>query len=154
MRLVLIGLGVLAAITGCWLLGDGAVQAQPQFKTQFDNKYMKDENSPLSQAYGGTSSCNVCHIGGPDDRKHRNAYGQALAKRIKTVDADALKVSPRKKDPEAVKKAEAKVKAALEAVEKERSDPTDLKSPTFGELITTGKLPRSPTTLPEELKDK
>lgn len=154
MRAVLIGFGLTATMAGLWLLGDDAARAQPQFKTQFDNKYMKDEDSPLSKAYGGASSCNVCHIGGPDDRKHRNAYGQALAKRIKTVDADALKLPAKAKNPAAAKKAEAKVKAALEAVEKERSDPKDRKSPTFGELIKTGELPRSPTTLPEELKDK
>jgi hypothetical protein len=94
------------------------------------------------------SSCNFCHIGGATDkeRKNRNAYGQSLAKLLKKEDADDLKFANKGKD--SYKKAEEKVRKALAAVEKEHSDPKDKESPTFGDLLKEGKLPKSPAKTP------
>ena len=70
------------------------------------------------------ASCTVCHAPG-DNKKIRNDYGKQLAKRLS------------KKD----KKDKAKIQAALDAVAKLKSKPSDPDSPTFGEKIAGGKLP-------------
>jgi hypothetical protein len=94
--------------------------AVPAFKKEFDTKYVKD-GTPLATAVEKVK-CNVCHKG--TKKTDRNAYGEALDKLLdKTADA---------KDP-------AKIQKALDEVAKQKSNgPT---SPTFGELIQSGKLP-------------
>jgi hypothetical protein len=94
------------------------------------------------------SSCNFCHIGGADDRKHRNEYGQALSKFLKKEDALDLTFKVKNEKPDVYKKAEDKVIKALETVEKEPSNPKDKTSPKFGDLLKEGKLPKSPAVLP------
>jgi hypothetical protein len=54
----------------------------------------------------------------------RNVYGQALDQLIEKTE----------KDP-------AKIEAALDEVAKQKSNPDDANSPTFGELLAQGKLP-------------
>jgi hypothetical protein len=147
LRVVLVVMGLLAVVAGTWSLVDQSAQAQPEFKKEFDTKYLKN-GSALHSAWEGKSTCNVCHIGGIDDRKNRNNYGLALDKFLEKEDSDALKFKARMKDPAAAKKAEQKIREALDKVEKMPSDPKDKGSATFGDLIKAGKLPVSPSTLP------
>jgi hypothetical protein len=151
-RLVLIVLSLVIAAAGYAMLTGERAEAQPAFKKEFDNKYLSDKNkdSALYKAWEGKSTCNTCHIGNAEEREHRNEYGKALSKYIKKEDADALSFKNRMKDPANAKKVEKKIRDALDKVEKEHSDSKDKSSPTFGDLIKTGKLPVSPTTLDEK----
>lgn len=102
--------------------------AVTQFRTQFVAKYVKkDSNDPKDKAFAELvekAGCNICHMG--EDRTKRNAYGEALDKLLDR------KTDARDKE---------KIQKALEAVEKEKLDPKDPKSPTFGERIKQGQLP-------------
>ena len=148
LRIVLVGLSLVVTVVGGLALLSGSAQAHPQFKKYFDQKYF-GEDSAMKKAYE-TSSCNFCHIGGSDakERKNRNEYGKALSKLLNAEDKEALTFKNMKDKPEAFKKAEEKVMKALETVEKEHSNPKDKTSPTFGDLLKEGKLPKSPATLP------
>ena len=102
--------------------------AVKEFKDAFQAKYVKPDSTAasdvaLAQAFR-QASCTVCHAGG-DNKKIRNDYGKQLAKRLSKED----------------KKDKAKIQAALDAIAKLKSKPSDPKSPTFGEKIANGKLP-------------
>ncbi len=106
--------------------------AVAQFKKEFDEKYVKkDSNVAAEKGFAEavtTAKCLVCHgknAAGKEDKKVRNAYGKALNKLLTKKDKD---------DKE-------KIRAALEKVAGEKSDPSKPDSPTFGELIKAGKLP-------------
>jgi hypothetical protein len=150
LRFVLIGLSVLVVLVGVWALMTGPAEAQPTFKPFFDEKYFPKEGDTAMKKAHTMSSCNFCHIGGAtnEERKNRNAYGQALAKRLNAKDAMDLSFASKLKTPDVYKKAQDKIRKALDAVEKEPSDPKDKKSPTFGDLLKEGKLPKSPDKLP------
>lgn len=110
-----------------------SAQAIPPFKKEFDAKYV-DKNSTdatvkaFSEA-AAKANCLICHAkdaSGKADNKVRNAYGQALDKLLdKKTDAKDLP----------------KIQKALDDVAKEKSDPANASSKTFGELIKEGKLP-------------
>ena len=126
----------------------GTAHARTQYRKYFDQKYFpKDGDTAMKKAYE-MSSCNFCHIGGATDadRKNRNAYGQALAKLLKKEDSENLTFKVKNQNPELYQKTEEKVIKALETVENERSEPNNKNSPTFGELLKSGKLPKSPAT--------
>jgi hypothetical protein len=148
LRIVLVALSAVVMLAGGWALLGGSAQAQPAFKKYFDQKYFT-KGSKLEAAHT-TSSCNFCHIGGTsaESRKNRNALGQALDKLLSKEDADNLTFKVKNEKPEVYKAAEEKVLKALETVEKQPSDPKAKKSPTFGELIKNGTLPKSPATDP------
>ncbi|HTU25277.1 MAG TPA: hypothetical protein VMF30_07770 [Pirellulales bacterium] len=122
-------LAVVLAVALSWRAA--SVQAYPEFKEEFDKKYVKDANVPgiaaeekaLSQA-AGTAKCNICHVKG-ENKKVRNSYGEALDKLLDKGD----------------KKNVAKINKALDSAADEKSDPNVANSPTFGELIKSGKLP-------------
>jgi hypothetical protein len=97
------------------------VSAVPNFKKAFESMYVKP-NTPLAKEIE-TAKCNICHMG--ESKKMRNAYGQELAKYLKKTDKDN----------------KPKIDAALKKVEDVHSDPANPKSPTYGELIKSGKLP-------------
>jgi hypothetical protein len=141
---------VIAALLA--VVGQAAFQGQqadafPAFKRRFDARYLA-KGTPLYAAYGGRSSCNVCHLGGAMDRERRNEYGQALDKLLNRADAEALSIESSRRDPEAARTALRRIDAALAAVEKGSADPRS-QAPTFGQLIREGKLPISPMALPD-----
>ncbi len=99
------------------------------FKKEFDALYVKDSKNEDFVAAAKKANCLICHgknAEGKDDKKVRNAYGKALDKLL-----------DKKEDAKNVEK----IKSALETVAKEKSNPDDPSSPTFGELISQGKLP-------------
>jgi len=104
------------------------VSAVTQFRNEFFKRYVKqDSKDPKDKAFAELvekAGCNVCHLG--DDKEKRNPYGQALDKLLDR------KTDARDKE---------KIQKALEAVEKEKLDPKDPKSVTFGERIKKGELP-------------
>lgn len=102
-------------------------EAHPQFKKEFDNRYIKkapgtDQEKSLAES-AKVAKCNVCHKG--EKKKDRNSYGDALSKFLT------------KKDRKDV----AKINKALDDVEKMHSKADDPTSPTYGDLIKQGKLP-------------
>jgi cytochrome c553 len=125
-------LTVLAAALVCGLSLNAAHAIAP-FKKEFDEKYVKkDSGDAKDQEFAAAvkkANCLVCHgknAEGKEDKKVRNPYGQALDKLLdKKEDA-------KNKD---------KIQAALDTVAKEKSNPDDGSSPTFGDLINSGKLP-------------
>ena len=130
MKRIALSMVVFAFVIGVSL---NAAQAILPFKKQFDEKYVKKESTdPKDQAFAAAvkkANCLVCHAKnaeGKEDKKVRNAYGKAL---------DVLL------DKKADKDDVPKIQAALDAVAKEKSNPDDPKSPTFGDLIKEGKLP-------------
>ncbi|MBC7351413.1 MAG: hypothetical protein H5U08_03560 [Thermogutta sp.] len=120
-------LGIIALVIGVVWCASTAL-AVTQFRTQFIARYVKkDSNDPKDRAFAelvDRAGCNICHLG--DDKTKRNAYGQALDKLLDR------KTDARNKE---------KIQKALEIVEKEKVDPKDPKSPTFGDRIKAGKLP-------------
>ena|SRR5438105_4980110 len=149
LRIVLVGLSLAVALVGGLALLSGSAQAQPAFKKYFDQKYFPMEGETAMKKAYEMGSCNFCHIGGSDDRKHRNDYGKTLSKLgLKKEDAANLTPKAKMDKPDVFKKTEAKVIKVLQDVEKEHSDPKDKTSPTFGDLLKSGKLPKSPSELP------
>jgi hypothetical protein len=122
---------VLTLLAGVFVLGLSldAARAIAPFKKEFDEKYVKDSKDQQFVAAVKKANCLVCHAKnaeGKEDKKIRNAYGKAL---------DAL--LDKKTDAKDV----AKIQAALDTVANEKSNPDDASSPTFGDLIKSGKLP-------------
>jgi hypothetical protein len=105
-----------------------SARADKAFRDQFQAKYVKaastDPKDAALREASEKAGCQICHVG--DDRKDRNAYGNALGKFLS-----------RKTD----RKNPAKIQAALDKVAAMKSNPADPRSPTFGELISQGKLP-------------
>jgi hypothetical protein len=93
-------------------------QARPKYFAEFKTAYPKLEEQ------ANEKKCNVCHIGATD-KKTRNDYGKALHKGLGGDDVKNVM------DAE-------KIKEAIKKAEKEKSS-TDGK--TFGDLISSGKLP-------------
>ncbi len=116
------------AVAGIVGLAAAPAAAVPAFCEQFEAKYVKpDSKDPKDIALRDAfdrSGCNLCHVG--KDRANRNAYGRALAKLLS-----------RKTDTHN----EQKIQAALEKVAAMKSRPEDPRSPSFGEIIASGKLP-------------
>src|SRR5439155_10260670 len=142
---LLVGASLLLGLGLAGFRGQTA-EAFPVFKRRFDAKYLV-KGTPLYEAYGGRSTCNVCHLGGAMDREHRNDYGQALGKLLDRADADALTLENARRDPRAAQAAVRKIDEAFQTVEKLPANSHDRTPPTFGQLIRAGKLPISPATL-------
>jgi hypothetical protein len=121
-------LGLLAFTLGLVSLIAQPANAIKQFRDEFKAKYVKaDSQEPKDVALREAveqAGCSVCHVG--EERTNRNSYGQALAKLL-----------DRKTDA----KNKQKIQAALEKAAAMKTNPGDPKSPTFGELLSQGKLP-------------
>jgi len=126
-------LWILTAVAVLGGLIANSAQAIPPFKKEFDAKYVdKASTDATVKAFSeaaAKANCLICHgkdATGKQDTKIRNAYGLALDKLLdKKTDA---KDAP-------------KIQKALDDVAKEKSDPANASSKTFGELIKEGKLP-------------
>jgi hypothetical protein len=111
------------------LLRPTTASAFPEFKKEFDKKYIGDSSTPSQKAIAAAvkvAKCNVCHdpkkdAEGKVSKKNRNVYGETLHKFIG------------KKD----KKDQAKIQDALTKVEGMKNG----SGPSFGELLKQGKLP-------------
>ena len=83
-----VGTLVLCAVAFAAVVGlkVASVHAFPEFKKEFDKKYMKEapatpEETALKQAVE-TAKCGVCHTNPAKDKKVRNTYGKAISKQI------------------------------------------------------------------------
>jgi hypothetical protein len=119
---------VCGLAVGTLLAGVESARAVAPFKKEFEAKYVKtDPATPEEKALAAAvaqAKCNVCHVG--TKKKDRNAYGEALNVLL---------------DKKTDMKDTAKIQAALDKVAGMKSNPDDPNSPTFGELISQGKLP-------------
>ena len=102
--------------------------ALKEFKDAFKAKYIKpDSTDPKDKALAAAfekASCTVCHV--PEkSKKNRNDYGKQLATLISKKD---------KKNTE-------KISKARDTVAQMKIKPKDPKSPTYGDKISSGKLP-------------
>jgi hypothetical protein len=132
-RALVFGLVVLATAIG----GAPLARAMPPFFKEFQGKYVKaDSGEEKDKAFAvlvtQTAKCNVCHVAG-QDKKARNAYGKQLSTLLKKENFKAERLK------DEAEKCTAEIIAALDAVAAMKSG--DEKSATFGELISSGKLP-------------
>ena len=105
-----------------------AAVAHTSFQREFLKVYTKGEGVDKDFCQlARKAKCYLCHQG-KEDRKNYNSYGLALTAYLTEDD---------KKDKE-------KIGAALRTVADESSDPSKSDAPTFGQLITEGKLPGGP----------
>jgi cytochrome c2 len=117
-------IALAGAMISCFLAGPAyAVKA---FKDEFEAKYVKTDSAAPAAAVQ-QARCNICHL--PKSKSLRNAYGQALGELL-----------DREKDQDD----KARIAAALEEVANKKANPSDPKSPTFGQRIKQGKLPCEP----------
>ena len=126
------------AISGSTFLGlyVGTAQSRPQYFGEFRKMYVKPDGSDDEKMFAkevAEAKCFVCHVPGKT-KEERNSYGKELAKAIKPADWEAGKKWPGETD-------KAKIDEALKKVADMHVDPNDPKSPTFGDLIKSGKLP-------------
>jgi hypothetical protein len=126
-------LALFGFVAGALLSQVDTAHAIDPFKKEFEAKYVKAEpGSPEEEALAVAvkkAKCNVCHVG--VKKKDKNAYGVAL---------DALL------DKKTDAKDKTKIQEALDKVAAMKSDPNNEASPTFGELISQGKLPAGEDT--------
>ena len=145
-KLAMMCLAAVVAVAGYLAFSGDSAHARPGYKKQFAKKYIAG-NAVLAKAYGKSASCNHCHVG--KKRANRNAYGQALAKLLKEKlgEKDFGVLSNKKKTAKRTAARNAaieKFSAVLTTVEKLPSDPKEKTSATFGELIKSGKLKKTP----------
>jgi hypothetical protein len=123
------GLTAVVALASLAALNVGTAHARKQYSDEFVKTYITDSPSTPAQkaieADVKAVKCGVCHVGpGGSKKKERNAYGAALQKQLEKNEKDT-----------------GKIKAGLEAIAKDSSNPADAKAPTFGDLLKEGKLP-------------
>jgi hypothetical protein len=115
-------------IFGAWSAIAPTAKADKGFRDEFIAMYVKaDSDKAKDKDFAEAcekAKCTICHVG--VKKKDRNSYGKQLGKLLsRETDAENKE----------------KIRAALTTVAKLKSDPEDEKSPTFGELISRGKLP-------------
>jgi hypothetical protein len=119
------------AAIGLVVLTATPASAVKEFKDAFEAKYVKPDSTATNDAALTESfnkaGCAVCHVIGKNkkDKSVRNIYGKQLEKLLTKNDKDD----------------KAKIDKALNTVDKLKSNPSDTSSPTFGEKISSGKLP-------------
>ncbi|HEX3726100.1 MAG TPA: hypothetical protein VHV08_07645 [Pirellulales bacterium] len=123
----LLFLALCGVMAGALLAKLNSAHALEAFKKEFDNKYVKKDGTTDAEknlaAAAEKAKCNICHVG--KSKKARNEYGKALSTLLTKKDA----------------KNSEKIQKALDDIATMKSDPKDASSPTFGELISEGKLP-------------
>jgi hypothetical protein len=133
---------VLVLFAGTWAIVGIQARAQPVFKKYFDQRYFPvDRETAMKTAYK-SSTCTFCHVGAPAPGAARNEYGKTLAKVINKKDAEALSFKSKLESPDLYRKTEEKVRRALEWAETQPSNPRLEDSPSFGDLIKSGRLPK------------
>lgn len=127
-RVVLLSLAAMLAVTITFVADVEKAHAIPQFKKEFDAKYVdEDSDDPTKQAFAEKvkeAKCNVCHFG--KKKKDRNLYGEHLAGLL---------------DKKEDKDNKEKINEALDEVAGMKIDPEDENSKTYGELFAAGDLP-------------
>ncbi len=115
------------SVVGLIALTATPASAVKEFKDAFQSKYVKANSTAANDASLAAAveqaGCTICHVG--ENKKIRNAYGKQLAKLITKRD----------------KQNKAKIVKAMDTVAQMKSKPGDTNSPTFGEKISSGKLP-------------
>jgi hypothetical protein len=121
----------VALVAGLCFLPVRSADAYLTFSKAFLKKYGSDKSSETQKAiakeFARVKKCGVCHdprpgADGKVSKKNRNPYGQALNKYLTEKD-------------------KANVEKALEALAKVESQKAEGAEKTFGELLSTGKLP-------------
>ncbi len=121
---------LLAGLVAGLIAGPAARRAEAikPFEMEFYARYLKDSSSdPKDKAYVElvhNAKCFLCHEG--KSKKTRNPYGRQLAELL-NKDTD--------------KENRQKIQEAMDRVARIPCDAKNPKSPTFGDLITSGKLP-------------
>jgi len=109
------------------ILGSNAWAVKP-FHKEFESRYVDYESrDPTKQQFKQRfqiAKCAVCHTG--TSKKERNIYGQAVARYL---------------DKEKHQRNPQYIQAVLREVEKQKVDPTNPESATFGDYIRQGFLP-------------
>lgn len=138
------GAAVFAGIVSAGVQEASAIKP---FKDGFFEEYVEEtpatpEATKFAEAATAkTGKCWICHVNmSPLGEKKlgkrvRNNYGKSLSSLLKKENFGSDR---RKAEPDAVKK---EIQDALKKVAAMKSDPSDPKSPTYGELIASGKLP-------------
>lgn len=99
-----------------------SVHARAKYSTAFRKTYVK-RGTPMYAAIKGKNVCNACHVGGEKEREMLNPFGEAMSEFLPDADVMDNKV----------------IQESLERAVKKHSAGDG--TPTFAELIETGKLP-------------
>jgi hypothetical protein len=147
---------LLCALLTLLLIGSlaGTATAIAPFKKVFFEVYVKpDSSDPGEKAFAElaksktTGECWVCHSKWKGAKKDvRNSYGKALSTFLQKKNFGSERLSSERD------KCDQEIREALEKVAAMKSNPKDPKSPTFGELIKSGKLPSDGAPDPDDLK--
>jgi hypothetical protein len=117
-----------------------AAIALPEFKKEFEKKYVAPAKDSQFSQLTKDAARNVCHV--KDQKKDvRNAYGEALAK---LVQGDAKKRLKKAEQAGGSDAKDAEMKKLLDEINDAMIKAEGEKSPsgsTFGELLKTHKLP-------------
>ena len=132
--------------------------ALPDYKKEFFNLYVdKSATDPNAKAFAEAANskagkCYVCHVNVKtlDEKKLksksvRNNYGKAITEFIYKDDFKEMKKADKEKAMTALREAIEKTGAL-------KADPSDSGSPTFDELIASGKLPGNGKPDPDDLE--
>ena len=157
-----IGIGFLCCtvVVVSLLVAEHRAVATPAFSKEFVKVYVdpvKDATDSDKKAFylaakAKTGKCWICHVNMTSEgekglgKKIRNNYGRALSE---FLDKENYSSKRRKAEPE---KVSAEIRDAFKKVGAMKSDPNNPDSPTFDELIASGKLPGDNLPNPEDLK--
>jgi hypothetical protein len=111
------------------------------FNKPFEEKYVKNHPDAAFREAFKKTRCNVCHVKGKP-KTVTNAYGDELAKHIEGNAEERIRAAKlENREAEEVQTLVKELEAAFAKVEKVKSAAGDDGSPTYGELIQSGRLP-------------
>lgn len=112
-----------------------------KFKKPFEDRYVRPSPDDAFKALAKKTNCIVCHVKG-EKKDVYNSYGKLLDElipgRAKQRIDDATAAGRKEEEEQLVVK---ELEAALNKVEGMKVDPKDAASPTYGELLKSGRLP-------------